>query len=451
MLRTAVCLALAVPLAAQGWVDATPVTGPAPQHGEAMCYDAGHSYSLMFGWSGGGSTNTATWSWNGTAWTSRGSAINTGGSPSDHSVFALAYHPPTGLPVLVAQYATYTWDGTNWTLRTQLPAIAGNCDYAMAFDPTRGQMVLFAGFISSQGQLPSPANDTLLWDGFGWTVRQPVVRPNPTCFPHMAFDPVAGKLLLATSDLNHTQTYFWEWNGSNWSQRIYATEPTMTGPMVTDTVHNIVTMFDGVVDPNPNHTWTFANGVNSRLGLTSEPTHRCYSAGTFDPVRSRFVLFGGSTSYAPSTLADLGDTWEFDLGASASFTAYGAGCAGSRGTPTLAPQNNTLPHVGRTLELHVGDLPFTSPVFVFLGISNTTYGPTPLPFSLAGLGAPGCSVVSSCEAVLPLTNVLGSAVWQLAVPNMPGVTFYTQAVVLDGAANALGITTSNGGQNTIGF
>jgi hypothetical protein len=393
-----------------------------------MCYDAGHSYTLMFGSASSGSTNTATWSWSGTAWTARGSStitnINLGG---DHSPVALAYHPPTGLPVLVAAYATYTWDGTNWTLRTQLPAIAGNSDYAMAFDPTRGQMVLFAG--CSGG---SPASDTLLWDGFGWTVRQPVVRPNPTCFPHMAFDPVAGKLLLATSDLNHTQTYFWEWNGSNWGQRIYATAPTM-------------------IDPTANHTWTFANGVDSRLGLTSEPTHRCYSAGAFDPVRGKFVLFGGSTSYAPSTLADLGDTWEFDLGASAAFTAYGSGCAGSRGVPTLAPQNNTLPHVGQTLELHVGNLPFTGPVFVFLGISNTMYGPTPLPFSLAGLGAPGCTVVSSCEAVLPLTNVLGSAVWQLAVPNLPGVTFYTQAVVLDGAANGLGITTSNGGQNTIGF
>jgi hypothetical protein len=226
----------------------------------------------------------------------------------------------------------------------------------------------------------------------------------------------------------------------------------MSGPMVTDTVHNVVLMVDGSLDPAAGHTWSLSNGASSRLGLTTEPTHRCFSAGAFDTVRGRFVLFGGSTSYVYTPApTDLADTWEFDLGAGAAFTSYGTGCAGSRGVPTLAPQNNTLPHVNQTLELHVGNLPFTSPVFVFLGISNTTYGPTPLPFSLAGLGAPGCTVVSSCEAVLPLTNVLGSAVWQLAVPNLPGVTFYTQAVVLDGAANGLGITTSNGGQNTIGF
>jgi hypothetical protein len=53
-----------------------------------------------------------------------------------------------------------------------------------------------------------------------------------------------------------------------------------------------------------------------------------------------------------------------------------------------------------------------------------------------------------------LTNVLGSAVWQFAVPNVPnapGATFYNQAFVFDPTANALGLTTSNGGQATIGF
>jgi hypothetical protein len=90
-------------------------------------------------------------------------------------------------------------------------------------------------------------------------------------------------------------------------------------------------------------------------------------------------------------------------------------------------------------------------VFLFLGLSNTTYGPTPLPFSLAGFGAPGCSVLASGEALYPLTNVLGSAVWQFQVPNFPGTTFYNQAFPFDPAANALGLTTSNCGQGTIGF
>jgi hypothetical protein len=107
--------------------------------------------------------------------------------------------------------------------------------------------------------------------------------------------------------------------------------------------------------------------------------------------------------------------------------------------------------VGQTLQLHVGNLPFTGPVFLFLGLSNTNYGPTPVPFSLAGLGAPACSVLASGDQLHVLTNVLGSAVWQFQVPNFPGTAFYNQAFPLDPGANALGLTASNGGQGTIGL
>ena len=90
-------------------------------------------------------------------------------------------------------------------------------------------------------------------------------------------------------------------------------------------------------------------------------------------------------------------------------------------------------------------------MFLFVGISNTTYGPTPLPFGLGSLGAPGCNVLSSGEDLRLLTNVLGSSLWQWTIPNAPGVSFYNQAFAFDPAANALGLTVSNGGQGTIGY
>ena len=63
-------------------------------------------------------------------------------------------------------------------------------------------------------------------------------------------------------------------------------------------------------------------------------------------------------------------------------------------------------------------------------------------------------MLASGESLFVLTNVLGSAVWQFAVPNVPnapGATFYNQAFVFGPAANGLGLTTSSGGQATIGF
>jgi hypothetical protein len=166
------------------------------------------------------------------------------------------------------------------------------------------------------------------------------------------------------------------------------------------------------------------------------------------------VLFGGVNGPLSSFYFPLGDTWEFELGNGPSYATYGAGCAGARGVPSIAAQGPSLPHIGTTFSLQVNNLPLTGPVFLFLGVSNTNYGPTPLPLSLGVIGAPGCTALASGESLFVLTNVLGSAVWQFAVPNAPnapGASFYNQAFALDPTANALGLTVSNGGQATIGF
>jgi hypothetical protein len=304
---------------------------------------------------------------------------------------------------------------------------------------------MFAGYDTN-----GVVSDTFFWDGFAWSQRPTLVRPFPVENPSMAFDPAAGRLLLCTTDANNSQSYFWEWNGSDWLQRTYSPTPTGGGVLVSDSVHNKVLLFDGSLSTTPNHTWTLANGVSAQLANSLEPPHRQNASAAFDPVRGRMVLFGGTNNPASSNFA-LGDTWEFALGAGPVYSTYGTGCAGARGVPSISAQGVSLPHIGQTFSLQVNNLPFTGPVFLFLGLSNTTYGPTPLPLSLGFLGAPGCTALASGEALYVLTNVLGSAVWQFAVPNAPGASFYNQAFVLDPTANALGLTTSNGGQATIGF
>jgi hypothetical protein len=191
-----------------------------------------------------------------------------------------------------------------------------------------------------------------------------------------------------------------------------------------------------------------AQGWVERTTLTG-PGPRAGHAMCYDSARGRFVLFGGRTG-APY-LSELGDTWEFAPGASASHAAYGSGCAGSRGVPTLNAQGTSLPRVGQTFTAHVGNLPFTGPVFLFLGSSDSFHGPTPLPFPLAVIGAPGCSILASGDELHELTNVLGSAAWSFQVAAFPGVNFDNQAIVLDPGVNALGLTVSNGVRATIGF
>jgi hypothetical protein len=248
---------------------------------------------------------------------------------------------------------------------------------------------------------------------------------------------------------------FWEWTGANWQQRLPAGAPSATGSFSSDSMRQRVVVLDGELDNQPGHTWTLANGVMQPVATPIEPARRVGAGFAYDPVRQRHVAFGGAVVWTITTtssqLLPIGDTWELQLGAGASYTAYGAGCAGSRGTPVLAASGTSLPRVGQPFAATVTNLPLTAPTFMFLGLSDTQYGPTPLPLSLGFLGAPGCSVLASGDDLSLVTNVLGTGLWQWTIPNVPGASFYNQAIVFDAAANTLGITVSNGAHGVIGF
>ena len=88
-----------------------------------------------------------------------------------------------------------------------------------------------------------------------------------------------------------------------------------------------------------------------------------------------------------------------------------------------------------------------------LGLSSTLWQTYALPLNLNFLRMTGCQLFVSIDDTVPLTNVAGTASWQLAVPNVAalvGGRFYQQGFVLDVGANALGATMSNALQATIG-
>ena len=86
---------------------------------------------------------------------------------------------------------------------------------------------------------------------------------------------------------------------------------------------------------------------------------------------------------------------------------------------------------------------------MFVGLSNTTSGPTPLPLSRGFLGAPNCTLYCSGDDLTVIPNVLGTGLWQWNVPNAPGAVVHNQAFAFDAAANPLGITSSNGATGVI--
>ncbi|MBK8099382.1 MAG: hypothetical protein IPK26_19920 [Planctomycetes bacterium] len=452
-MRTPLLCLFAFPLFAQGWVDRTP-TNPAatpPSRAfPAMCWDAAHNYVLMYGGEHHWYPNrTDTWTWDGTIWTRRPTTAPMAGGGILPGATAMAFDATSGTVVLITYGYGYTWTGSDWfpATGTLSNGTGTPCNLAMAHDPVRNQTIAFVG---SRGS--SDVGETWIWAGTTWIERTPAVPPYPCRFPSMAFDPVAGRIVLTTT--GNGQAGYFEWNGTNWQQRFPATMPTASGAMTTDTGNQRIVMLDGVLQNNPGHTWALHNGTATPVASAMEPARRLGAAMAFDPIRGRAVLFGGTSVYTYPTapgMFPMGDTWEFTLGAAASYSTFGSGCAGSRGVVSLGAQGGSTPRIGQTFDLHIGNLPLTGPAFLFLGISNTNYGPTALPFSLGALGAPTCSILASGDELSVLTNVLGTAVWQRTMPAFPGLVFYNQAFALDPTANTLGLTASNGGRGTVGF
>jgi hypothetical protein len=178
--------------------------------------------------------------------------------------------------------------------------------------------------------------------------------------------------------------------------------------------------------------------------LSLQTTSPCATAGTLLlTVLTDFNL-------APRTVPVSIGAFEQD-GGGASYTLYGAGCAGTAGVPS-----NTIsapPQIGTSPLISFGNLPAPQIAIAVLGLSNTVYGAIPLPVDLGILGAPGCPARASLDVTLALVGAGGVASFAMPIPNDPlliGFTFYTQALVLDPPLNALGLSTSDAAVAIVG-
>ena len=117
----------------------------------------------------------------------------------------------------------------------------------------------------------------------------------------------------------------------------------------------------------------------------------------------------------------------------------------------LPAQGTSLPRIGANFTASIGNLPWTGPALMLLGLSNTTYGGSPLPLDLGFLGAPTCLLRTSIDDVQVLNNVLGAATWSWTIPPVPGASFYAQVLPVDPTINGLGMTASNAAHGVIGL
>jgi len=112
--------------------------------------------------------------------------------------------------------------------------------------------------------------------------------------------------------------------------------------------------------------------------------------------------------------------------------------------------------VGVTFVVDLTNLPnspFFNIPFAMLGFRNDRWAGGSLPLDLAILGMPGCSLLTSSDDALTLSNQGGSAALPIAMPADPaivGQSFFIQGAVMDRAANPMGLVLSNGLEIRVG-
>ncbi len=149
------------------------------------------------------------------------------------------------------------------------------------------------------------------------------------------------------------------------------------------------------------------------------------------------------TSYVEVTAGN--DTCAARVGPTSTYVGIAPGCSGSRPAARLVPRDT--PHIGRTLEVTLFDVPEDLALLAF-GWQQIA------PLSLASVGAPGCLVHVQVDATALLSGQGNQVRWQLPIPFVPslvGIRFYNQALVLDAnAGNGLGAVLSDAAEAVVG-
>jgi len=207
---------------------------------------------------------------------------------------------------------TWIWDGGNWTKKSPQTSPPPRDSQVMAYDPVRGQVVLFGGDDSNG----FPLGDTWTWDGTTWTQQTTKVAPAPRMLATMVFDSARGQMVLFGGYdgngklLNDT----WVWNGTAWSQKAPSASPPARSDamMAYDSLHNQTVLFGGYSFTTLfNDTWVWDGTTWTMKTPKSAPSPRSDGVMAFDSAHGQAVLFGGQDSFHvyPETWVWDGTTW----------------------------------------------------------------------------------------------------------------------------------------------
>ncbi len=213
---------------------------------------------------------------------------------------------------LVTCSITSRADTVTWTQRAPATSPSARSGGAMAFDPSRGKIVLHGGTTKA-----GVSNETWEWDGSTWTDVTPsnaADRGPKRAFASMAYAPSRGIVLIGEDDVATSGgTNAWVWDGLTWrGESLPGPTGRIAPSLVYQQVTKALTLFGGSSVPtSDDQTWALADGADVWMSAptTVRPKARYGATLAYDTKRGVSVLFGGKLPSADPKA--FSDTWEW--------------------------------------------------------------------------------------------------------------------------------------------
>jgi Galactose oxidase, central domain len=320
---------------------------------------------------------------------------------------------------------TWEWNGLDWTQVATTNSPGGRGRYGAAYDLPRLRTVLYGGIVNSL--LLGATNTTWEYDGTTWTQIATIGNPGPLHDPAMCYSAVLGRTLLfgGNNPLVGVSGATWSYDGTSWTQVAVAgpsPAPRYQARMLYDASRGLCVLHGGIDQSGTllDDTWEF-DGATWTQQLGAGPSPRRGFGFAFDSARGTCVLFGG----VGQPVTGLTDTWQYG----SLFEAFGAGCVGSAGVPTLVASGG--PRLATAFQSFLVNVIPAAPLAVMAtGFSRSVFaGGVPLPLDMGPSGMPGCTLFIDPVLVNVIGATAGVATSSLDIPGDPyflGVEFFQQ-------------------------
>jgi Galactose oxidase, central domain len=315
-LRANASTATAPAKASLHWHSQYEATAPAGRNWVAMAYDSSANETVLYGGFdpySGTTFYTDTWTYVAGNWT----PLSPPSHPSASTGLVLADDPALkgvlafgGQGAYGSAYYSETWlfKGGTWNLLSPTVSPSARSQYAMAYDNSTSEMILFGGNDGGSQFL----SDTWAFNGTTWTQVHSRLTPPGRAYAGMVYDGSTHSVLLLGGENASTGTIpgTWSYSGGQWTKHSGSERtPLIVFPALATMDNGTPLLAGGLAAFGTlayNTTYEFFAGAWHLVRASHPPPARSNGGFVNDRKDGYFLQFGGEGTGGG---AYLGDTW----------------------------------------------------------------------------------------------------------------------------------------------